>query len=307
MINKVQEFLGIPVSGLLDDFTSAALRNYQIKNGLIANGILDDPTIEKMFPGENLEADTDKRMAPIIHKKYLDKDEYLGPSKKKFIFGHHTAGWNNPYATVEDWNNDNRGPVGTQYIIGGLNPATGDPTFDGEIVECMPDGGWGWNLTIGTKGDPGLVHASTVGIELCNFGWVTKDGVFADRNNLKGWVAKPKGFYSWAGTRIQANQVVDLKMEFRGFRYFVKYSDKQLEALQYLIPTVAAKHGIDHRKGLQERLKRFKNPVLAFEYDDKIKAGKESSTGLYCHSNVYLSGKWDWNPQPNLIEMILSL
>lgn len=341
LIKEVQRFLNIPVTGILDPFTNAAIRNFQQKELLLASGELDDITLKQMglggwhppmkYPeGEGVtdpidigdvpdqgDLDTDDRERyelPII-EQYLKKysvingkkvtNYYNGPTPKEYIFLHHTAGWNNPFGVVDDWSNDQRGAVGTHYVIGGINPKTNDDQFDGVIVKCMDDEWFAWHLGIGNN----EVHRNSIGIELCNFGYLTKGGYKHPKTGK--WIPKdPNGFYTWVGVQVPTNQICDLEYEFRGFRYYHKYTDKQLISLRFLIEEIGKRHGIDIKKGLVERLKNS-HPMNAFDYDPDIKKGH--TKGMFCHTNV--SGpnkygfyeKFDLSPQPDLIDLLTSL
>ncbi len=63
-------------------------------------------------------------------------------------------------------------------------------------------------------------------------------------------------------------------------------------------------------KGLKERLKKM-TPNKAFDFDPNIRDGKVK--GLFCHTNVSAPNrfggydKFDWYPDPNLIDLINSL
>jgi hypothetical protein len=318
-ISKVQKILKIPETGIIDEFTEAAIRNFQLRNSLFATGELDSDTLvalgftdvpnfiekpkkeEIPVPIENPLIDTDQFSEIPIKKYFLPKGEFLpGPTNKKSIFLHHTAGYNNPYAIVDMWAKDPQGPIGTQYVIGGPHPATGDERYDGEIVQCFDDKNYAWHLGIGNTD----VHRSSIGIELCNFGWVTPGG-YQDLR-MRKWVAKnPNSFYTYTGLEIQKEQVVDLGFEFRGYKYFHGYSEQQIQSLQFLIKFVGEKLGINIYSGIYKRLKNGDHPLKAFGYWSDAKYGRVE--GMFCHSNVVEFGKWDLAPQPKLIEMILSL
>ena len=135
-LNEIQTFLQIPLTETIDEFTEAALRNFQLKCELDVTGQIDQPTINRIKRWNEGEIDTDYIQRPVIKKHYLQPNEYMSYSgRKRAIFLHHTAGWNNPYAVVNDWERDTRGPIGTAYLIGGVNPVTNDAKFDGEILE----------------------------------------------------------------------------------------------------------------------------------------------------------------------------
>lgn len=319
LIRDAQKKLKVPESGIIDEFTEAAIRNFQLRNSLFATGQLDSDTLVKLglfnapteiplkedeMPNEPIAIgliDTDQFSEIPIKKYFLPKGEFLpGPTNKKSIFLHHTAGYNNPYAIVDTWAKDARAQIGTQYVIGGPHPATGDNKYDGEIVQCFDDRNYAWHLGIGNTD----VHRNSVGIELCNFGWLTPGGYQDSR--IGKWVSKnPNSFYTYTGLEIQKEQVVDLGFEFRGYKYFHSYSEQQIQSLKFLIKFVGEKLGINIYSGIYKRLKNGDHPSRAFGYWSDAKYGRVE--GLFCHTNVVEFGKWDLSPQPKLIEMILSL
>ena len=57
-----------------------------------------------------------------IKEHFMDKAQYLvGSGKKEWIFLHHTAGWDNPFGTIDGWNRDTRGQIATEFVLGGEN------------------------------------------------------------------------------------------------------------------------------------------------------------------------------------------
>lgn len=316
-IKKVQAFLKLPETGLFDEYTEAGIRNYQLKNGMEPIGLIDfdllrliGVTSDEERPDDAF-ASTDvmemtthwKTQVPIKYMP-LNKNEYFKASgKKQWLFLHHTAGWHNPLNVVSMWEGDTRGKIGTQFVIGGPNCQTLDGKFDGQIIQCMPDyESSAWHLGIGDV----PVHRNSIGVELCNFGFLVPDGKLFrtyDIINAKG--QKQKGYI------VDPREVVDLKREFRGFRYYHRYSDNQLTNLQWLIQKISSDTGIDVTEGLRHRLMTNKDPHVAFEYNVDVVRGK--IRGLNTHTNVSQKNrfgnweKWDLSPQPNLIDMILSL
>ena len=298
-IMEIQTFLNIEPTGILDEFTEAAIRNFQAKTELEVTGQPDSKTIDRIIKCQEGFLDTDFTTKLEIKKYYLNPNEYFKTNQRKTaIFLHHTAGWNNPYEVVNAWERDARGPVGTAYVVGGYNPQTNDDRYDGEIVECFnPLTGYAWHLGIGNT----PLHRNSIGIEMCNFGWVVKDSLSKFRtypiNNKPGYVVDP-------------TNVVHLSKPFRGYQDYLKYSDAQLVSIRSLLIELGNKTGIDITLGLQKRLKNLKDPWKAFDYDPTI---GDSSTGLYLHSNVSKPNKWGnyekWDcwPQDELIQMIKSL
>lgn len=319
---SIQKALNIPETGIYDDFTEAAVRNFQLRNTIDPSGIVDLATAKKLFPAEDIEdvevidehipdessnVTTDLSETHIDFKvniKYLPKTtkiviegkqklllNYLEPSEKQYLFLHHTAGWENPYGVIDQWANDSRGPIATQFVIGGRNCQTLTDKYDGDIVQCMEYDQYGWHLGIGGT----VMHKNSIGIELCNFGFVTK---------VNGQ------YLSYINKRVANSEVVDLKKKWRGYQYYHRYTDRQLESLKLLIDKIGTDQGIDIRAGLQQRLKKM-NKFDAFNFDPIIATGKLK--GLFTHANV--SGpnkyggyeKWDLFPQDEVCDLILSL
>jgi hypothetical protein len=200
-------------------------------------------------------------------------------SKPEYVFLHHTAGWNNPYRTIEHWAGDDRGKVATEFVLGGQSIKGNDNQYDGELLQAMPQGGWGWHLGTGRS----HMHKNSVGIEVNNFGWV-KDGK------------------TYAGTTAAASQLVTLAKPFRGYKTWHRYSDKQIKVLKDWILWIGERDNIDVRAGLPALIKE--KGADAFEFNQEVLEGKHK--GLWTHTNVRTT-KVDMFPQPELMDMLVSL
>jgi len=307
-IKELQRALNLPLTAQYDLLTEAAVRNFQQKNKIPVTGVVDNPTKELLFKEgtEGLVTSDLSENKHVVSKYLLKSDEYFATDEpKEWLFLHHTAGWNNPFRVVDAWETDTRGKIGTEYLIGGRHLQTLDAKYDGQIVQCFPSHkNYAWHLGIGNT----KVHRASIGIEVCNFGWLVKDG-----NDFKTYVSlDEKGrIVKGKGPIVNPSEVCDLGREFRGYRYFHKYSDAQLNSLKFLILKISKETGIDVRKGLKERIKNAVDPFTAFDYDPSIVAGKVK--GLYCHTNVSPKNKyggwekWDMNPQPGVLDLITSL
>ena len=158
-VKAIQEKLELRAGGIFDSQTEAAVKSFQRSKALKDDGIVGPNTAAAL--GIDLEAflTTDIQDTTLttteglqIHQSYMDKDEYVsGPTDKFYVFLHHTAGAHDPYATIRAWNNDVRGRIATQFVVGNTS-TRGDATHDGEVVECFPDGGWAYHL--GKKQQP---------------------------------------------------------------------------------------------------------------------------------------------------------
>lgn len=285
-VKLLQKALGLKADGNFGPKTEATVKDFQGSHGLVIDGLVG-PTTQKLIFGEELEKHIDTQIT--VHDfelVYLDNDEYYsGPNKPEYLFLHHTAGGPNPINTIKTWNDDTRGKIGTEFVIGGPSINGKESKFDGVIVKCMPDGGYAWHL--GDNGSQSM-HINSIGIEVCNFGPLTKSG-----DNYK----------TYTGAIVHENQVCDLGFTFRGSRYYHKYSDAQLEALRQLILFIEERDGINIRTGLIEWLNN-KTVAEAFEFNKDAWSGKVK--GMLTHVNTR-KDKSDMSPQPNLITMLKSL
>jgi len=282
-VEQLQRFLKIKADGDFGKKTEEAVKNFQKKNNLLDDGVVGEKTWNLM--GFEITTDlsetTTSPLNLIIEKKFLDKDEYLnGPTKKEYLFLHHTAGGNNPYQVVTMWNNDTRGRIGTEFVLGGKSVFNGDSTHDGTIVQAFPEGAYGWHL-----GDNGseYMHSHSVGIEVCNFGPI-KDGK------------------TYTGQKALHSQIVELNEVFRGHKTWHRYSDRQIEVLRSLILYIANRDNIDIHKGLIQEIKS--KGVKGFEFNSDAYYGKIK--GMWTHTNTR-KDKSDMFPQQELIDMLLSL
>lgn len=223
----------------------------------------------------------------IIHKSFLSKNQYINKdTKKKSIFIHHTAGWNNPYSTINSWERDTRGAVGTHYVIGGINPVTGDTKYDGVVVQCVPDEKSIWHLGVSKINK--FIDKESIGIELCNFGYLSK---------------KDDEFFTYVNSKIKKSYAVELSNSFRSKKYWHAYTENQLRSLKSLIKILLKHHDINKDNGLPKYL-REQDKYTAFDYKKEILAVHDS--GIYTHTNVR-KDKFDCYPDDGLVDVLLNL
>jgi hypothetical protein len=280
-VRTLQDFLKITVDGNFGPKTESAVKSYQKKNGLVVDGVVGPKTWAHMGilntdNAENIEVSK----ALEIKKHYMPVGTYFpGPVKKQWIFLHHTAGWENPYQVADMWARDNRGNVATEFILGGQSVRNSNTKFDGELIQCFPEGGYGWHTGTGNS----VMHRNSVAIEVCNMGQIVNGRTYVN-------------------TPADPNQIVKLAKPFRGFQFWHKYSDAQIETLKQWILFIADKYNIDPRVGLVEYVKA--RGADGFDVLDLDRANK--TPGMYSHTNI-IRGKVDMFPQQELIDMLLSL
>jgi hypothetical protein len=183
-----------------------------------------------------------------IKKLHLPDDEYFPEeTEKKSIVLHHTAGSHRPDWVVSAWDRDKtKGGkslrVATHFIIGSKSTRDNDTTWDGVIVEALDLKYWAHHL--GTKNsNNSQLNKQSVGIEICNYGPLTK--------------SQDGQFFTYVNSKVPEEDVIDLGKNWRGYRYYHNYTDKQIESVRYLIYSLSEKYGIDVCKGINELYEGF--------------------------------------------------
>ena len=294
-VKEWQKVISTPADGIFGAGTEKLTIAWQKKNGLTADGVVGPATweaagIDTDSADSATEAEYTTKDGLNITRQYLDKDEYVrdyGKIEPLGFFIHHTAGWDNPFNTVSNWNRDKRGRVATQYCIGGTNVKGKEAKYDGVVVECFPNNYLGWHL--GKVGNFKISKMSG-GVELNNFGYLTKKG---DK------------YYTYVNTEVKPEFVCDLGYKFRGHQYWHAYSDKQIESLRLLILHLKDIYPkMDLVNGIPKLLKEGVHPKDAFEFNEDAYNAKQF--GLWSHTSVR-KDKYDCFPQPELVEMLKAL
>lgn len=282
-VKELQKFLGLTADGIFGAQTEKAVKKWQWENGLTDDGVVGPETSNYMGLSST---DLSEKFYTTsnglqVEQYYLPHGEYIDEiTKKEYVFLHHTAGWHKPKNVIDSWGRDSRGKVATEFVLGGPSIKGDDDSYDGELIQCFPEGCYGWHLG---KNGSHYMHKHSIGIEVCNFGYI-------------------KNGKTYAGTTAHESQIVKLTKPFRGYEYWHKYSDKQIEVIRLWLLWIAERDSIDIRKGLVEEIK--KKGADGFEFNEEAYYGKIK--GLWTHTNTR-KDKVDMFPQQELLDMLLSL
>jgi len=216
-----------------------------------------------------------------IIQKLLPPNQYVQDSKFKVqqCVIHHTAG-GSAESTYNYWNSS-KDRVATHFLV----------DRDGTIYQCMPmEKSWGYHLYVASPGNKidrnykklsSKYDAQSVGIELCNFGYV---------NFVNG------KFVNYVGKLIHHDRITKLDTPYRGYSYWEDYTKEQVESLRLLLL-----HLIEEYPILSQGL-----------IDDYSNIGEISKDaldmkpGIYGHGQ-YRTDKFDIFPSQRIIEMLNSL
>ena len=218
---------------------------------------------------------------------------YADIRKKDTVYLHHTAGGHRPDWTIDGWKHDRNKTggklaVATAYVIGGISTTNGDTTYDGLVYRAFDEKYWAHHLGLKQQNNRNLNQRS-IAIELCNYGPLVLD--------------REGRFINYVNKEVPASMVATLDEPFRGYKYYHRYTNKQLDSLRTLLLGISERHNIDIRKGMREQFQVPYSHAYAFDLKDDAAKG---SPGLWTHSNVR-KDKTDCFPQPELISLIHSL
>lgn len=216
----------------------------------------------------------DIRQYPLSENQYLKEE-----TEKKQIVLHHTAGGSDGWLTMQGWNIDSRGRIATCVTIS--NKSNSKNIKDGEIIQGFSSKYWAYHLGIkpqvfsSRKLPYKNLDRQAIGIELCAWGPL-------DKVNGK--------FYNYVDREVLPENVCELDTLYKGFKYYHKYSDKQIQSVENLLLYWNKIYKID----------------LTYNYDQLFTVNNKAlkgENGLFTH-NSYRKDKTDIFPQPELLEML---
>lgn len=191
----------------------------------------------------------------IIKNEFLSDYDYIkSVHKKNQIVLHHTVS-STAQSTINWFKNDGgKSKVAVAFVI----------DKDGTIYKLFEPKYWAWHLG---KGSNTRHNAFSIGIEIVNEG---------------GLVKKEDKLYWFDGKYEYKGDYIELEKEFRGYKYFAKYTKLQVLAVHELIEKLIKDFEIE---------KKFSN---TFNYDQQFR----TFNGVILHCNVQphktdLSPAWD--------------
>lgn len=216
---------------------------------------------------------------PLLIEKFLPKNQYVNETtEKEGILYHHTVGGDTS-STYAYWAG-NKEKVCTHYLI----------DRNGDIVQCIPLEHWGYHVYVASPGNRipkdykklgSTYDKKLIGIEICNLGPVKlKDGIFYDLYNRA----------------VPSDKVVKTD-KYKGYEYWEKYTDKQIESLEWLTLY------------LLERFPKIKNKGVRTDYSNFVEVQQsalEFKEAISFHTS-YRTDKSDIYGNPDLIKMLNNL
>lgn len=165
------------------------------------------------------------------------------------------------------------------FLIGGKGNE--NMNWDGIIARSFDDRYWAQHTKVSNRQIENNINATSISIALCNYGPLAIDS-YSNIVNLHGQI-------------VEDDEVFDLGRTWNGFRYFHKYTNRQLDSMVDLLKYLMEKYKINRmRKGYSQH--------WWFEYNQ--------------HANISKSGIWNManfspglglTPQPELISAMNSL
>lgn len=291
------------ISGYFGQDTLLAITNFQRDVGMKVNGTVNSLVWNKLNNYGKIITKEPEIVHEIsyttpngltIYDSLISEDDYYKDIvKKDIIWLHHSEGGSRPDWTISGWEkeylkdvsgklvSDSKGnsiplKVGKAYVIGRKSSTTDDTSWDGKILRAFDDKYYAYHLGINSANSKDL-NSRSIAIEICNYGPLT--------------IGKDGRFYNYVNKPINEKEVVKLDKPFRGYEYFERYTDAQIENLRKLLIYLINKHSIK----IEGKIYNEK----WFEYNTKL-------SGIKSHSNMRVD-KYDIFPQKEMIQMLNSI
>jgi len=209
----------------------------------------------------------------IISLPFNESQYIKEVTNKNQVVLHHTVSGDNAKAVTSYWGSDKK-RVATCIII----------SRDGTPYQLFSSSYWGYHIGVKAKtfAEFSLPYVKldkySIGVELTNWGGLKKiDG---------------KLYNTYGG--VVNSEIQEYPNGYRGFKYFEKYTDKQIQTLKELLIFWGDKYGIPlDYKGNDN-------------FFDLSMSALEGNSGIFSHTS-FRGGKSDIHPQSELIDMLKNL
>ena len=196
----------------------------------------------------------------------LDENQYFNEKwDKKQIVLHHTVSGPKAESVMQYWNSTKE-RVGTAFIIDGY----------GKIHQCFSSAHWAHHLGTHYPNNT-LLNKQSIAIEICNWGALKRKG---------------NRFFSAFNKEVPASEVVDYNNNYRGSRYFHRYKQEQIIALEQLLIYLCDRYHIP---------KTYQASMW-----DICSNAIHGEPGIFTHIS-YRADKSDCHPQLELIQTLKAL
>ena len=101
-VKQLQHLLNIIPDGIFGPKTHKAVLFFQKSQNIIVDGIVGQVTWSLLYDGWEI-LNNPNNEEELYSEYHLPNHAYHNqPTEKKWIFLHHTAGWQNPYRVIDD-------------------------------------------------------------------------------------------------------------------------------------------------------------------------------------------------------------
>ncbi|GEN77669.1 N-acetylmuramoyl-L-alanine amidase [Chryseobacterium hagamense] len=211
----------------------------------------------------------------IISHSFPENQYYREVTAKKGIVLHHTVSGDSVEGDINWWKSTAE-RVATPIII----------ARDGGIHQLFSSKYWAHHLGIKKA------HFAQFGLPEMNT-QRNKEFIGIELDSWGGLTFKDSKYYSFSGQEVAAKNVVKYEKEFRGYRFYEKYTDAQIASLKELLVYWGKQYGISLK---------YKGNIM-FEFNKRALGGE---SGIWAHVS-FRPDKSDVHPQPELIRMLESL
>ena len=229
----------------------------------------------------------------ITRVPFSETNFYKVSHPKRQIVLHHTVSSPDNSQAVANYWETLKDHIATCYV----------QAFDGNFIQLFDDNYWGHHLgvtaaSLKAQGFPDsgsrnvLLNQQSVAVEICAWGGLVLGDGRTVMFNGKAVAMKPGVFYNAYGSPVDVSLGIE-EVSWRGFKYFQRYSDRQIDGLGVLLSDLMKRYGISSA-GLKDGNFDIRRDALS------------GHSGIFSHSN-YRADKSDLYPDKRIVQMLKNL